>query len=179
MWFTRLARFQSLAPDWNWTCPRVSHGEPVNTVQIILEDVRNIATEVGVTQLSKHRLTLCHLYPTSPAAAAISNVCRSFMILNYEFHLHLLNHWCIQTYRTSRRILRCRHRSTKICNRGSHSLKHDADGMYDVGCEQRASVRWECQRHRRYKKFSRIRWICCCRHLNQRVYRIRKSRLCF
>ena len=103
-------------------------------------------------QLSKHRLTLCHLYPTSQAAAAVSNVCRSFTISNYGFHLHLLNHWCIQTSDTTGRILLCRHRSTKICTRGSHSLKHDADGEYDVGCKQRASVRWECRRHRRYNK---------------------------
>ena len=100
-------------------------------------------------------------------------------ILNYEFHLHLLNHWCIQTSNTARRIFRCRHRSTKKCTRGWHNLKHDADGEYDVGCEQRASVQWECQRHRRCKKDSRIRWICCCRHLNQRDYRVKKSRLCF
>ena len=113
MWFIRLARFRSLAPDWNWTCPRVFHGEPVNIALLILEDVWNIATWVGVMQLSEHSLTLSHLYSTAQAAAAISNVCRSFMILNYEFYLHLLNHWCIQTSNTARRIFRCRHRSTK------------------------------------------------------------------
>ena len=175
MWFIRFSHFHSLLSAWNWSSLGVPHREPVNTVQIILEDVRNIATWVGVMQLSKHRLILCHLYPTCQAAAAISNVSRSFMTLNYEFHLHILNHWCIQTSSTAHRILRCWHRSIKIFTHGSHSLKHDADGDYDAGCEQWASGRWECQCHRRYKKISRIRWICCCRHLNQRVYPVKKS----